>query len=144
MMPKLIIKKENFLIKKLFVPEDLLAFTVGSERGNDIIIEDDSVSIFHLQFEKQVEEYFVRDLQSHSGTFVNGKRITSRTPVNNNDEIGLGYSTIIFLNPKSNSHSSPLTRRLEFEKSLSEQRIEDRIAGVPTLKRLNSWLHNET
>jgi pSer/pThr/pTyr-binding forkhead associated (FHA) protein/outer membrane protein assembly factor BamB len=143
MMPKLLIKKDNLLVRKLLVPEDLLAFTVGSELGNDVIIEDDRVSVFHLQFEKQEDEYFVRDLQSHSGTFVNGKRITTRTHIKNNDEIGLGYSTIIFLNPKSNSRTSLLTPGHELEKSFSEQTIEDRIAGVPTLKRLNSWLHDE-
>lgn len=95
-MPKLIIKRDNLLVKKLSVPEGILAFTVGSEQGNDIIIEDERISYFHLQFEKQGNEYYVRDLQSQWGTYVNGSKINSRISIKSNDEIGLGNHSIVF------------------------------------------------
>jgi len=89
-MPKLVIKKRDFVVNNVSIPEDVLAFTIGSEQGNDIIISDESVSYYHLQFEKQNNEYYIRDLQSQSGTFVNGTRITARTILNNHDQIGIG------------------------------------------------------
>ena len=99
-MPKLIIKKGESAIKKLSVPENVEAFTVGCERGNDIIIKDDSISFFHLQFEKQNGSYYVRDLQSQWGTFVNGEKISNLTEVHDGDQVRLGEHAIIFLAPR--------------------------------------------
>ncbi|MFQ5676910.1 MAG: FHA domain-containing protein, partial [bacterium] len=59
-MPKLIIKKGDFVVNKLSIPDDLLAFTIGSEQGNDIVIADDSISYYHIQLEKQSDDYYVR------------------------------------------------------------------------------------
>ncbi|MFQ5754359.1 MAG: FHA domain-containing protein, partial [bacterium] len=143
-MPKLIIKKDDLLLKKVSVPKEILAFTVGAEQGNDIIIEDESVSFFHLQFEKQNEQYFVRDLQSQWGTFVNGRKITKRAIVNNNDEIGVGTHNITFLLPEKENEPSFVAESYELEQLSSEHPIEDRISGLPKLMKLNSWIHEET
>ncbi|MFQ5822658.1 MAG: FHA domain-containing protein [bacterium] len=144
-MPKLFIKKNDQVIKKLSVPDGVLAFTVGSEQGNDIIIEDEKISYFHLQFEKQGNEYFVRDLQSQLGTYVNGTKINGRTLIKNNDEIGVGHHTITFQNPKETPTPYLILEDYEYEQlqSNSNRRIEDKIASVPALTKLNSWLHEE-
>lgn len=143
-MPKIIIKKSDLIVKKISVPEDLLAFTVGSEQGNDIIIDDENVSFFHLQFEKQNSEYYVRDLQSQLGTYVNGKKISNRTHIINNDEIGLGNHKITFLLPQE-VRKPALVENYESESAASTQEpeLEDRIASVPALMHLNSWLNDE-
>lgn len=147
-MPKLVLKKGDFIVKKLYVPEDIMAFTVGSEQGNDIIIKDDSISYFHLQFEKQSMDYFIRDLQSQNGTFVNGNRINGRQLLNNNDEVELGNHRITFLYPKSAQNST--TEQVQPNRAAaatatgnSAFRLEDRISGVPSLTQLNSWLNDE-
>ena len=142
-MPKLIIKRDGLLIRKLSLPEKVVAFTVGSGHGNDIILEDERISHFHLQIEKQDNEYFVRDLQSQSGIYVNGTKISNRTDINSNDEIGIGNHTIIFQNPKVKSTSSLILEDHKLEQSASNGKIEDKLANVPALTNLNSWLHEE-
>ncbi len=139
-MPKLVIKKDDLYLKKISIPEDILAFTVGAEQGNDIIIKDESVSFFHLQFEKQDNTYYVRDLQSQWGTFVNGQKIINRTIVNNNDEIGVGTHNIIFSNPGNNTKSSFYAKSFDTKQTSS---INDKISGVPVLENLNSWIHKD-
>lgn len=141
-MPKLIIKKDNHVVKRLSVPEQILAFTVGSEQGNDIIIDDKRISYFHLQFEKQGQEYFVRDLQSQTGTYVNGAKIKSRTPVKSNDEIGIGNHAIIF---QHSGAAKPylVPANYELQQSAHKRTLEDRMASVPALTQLNAWLTEE-
>lgn len=147
-MPKIIIKKGSLLVKKISIPEEILAFTVGSEQGNDILLEDENVSFFHMQFEKQNEEYYVRDLQSQSGTFVNGRKISGRTQIKDNDEVGLGSHKLIFQHPRSEramvNETYPRSGSVSEEAAASSSvKLEERMAGVPTLMNLNSWLNGE-
>ncbi len=130
-MPKLIIKRDGTVIKKLAVPADMLAFTVGYERGNDIIIKDEAISFFHMQFEKQNGQYYVRDLQSQWGTYVNGFKISTRTSIEHQDEIRLGEHSIVYLHPEETTSR---------EEKTPEISLEEKTRGVPRFSRLNSWL----
>ncbi len=156
-MPKLIIRKGRDIVKKLAIPEDILAFTVGSEQGNDIIISEERISYFHLQFEKQTDNYFVRDLQSKSGTYINGKRITSRTILKNNDEIGLGNHLITFVQPNqaaNNIHLDNSDRENRPTKTIEQnsnlhlffdlRELKEKISGMPKLNQLNRLLHDDS
>lgn len=139
-MPKIIIRKGDLPVKKISVPDDILAFTVGSEQGNDIIIPDARISFFHLQFEKQGSEYYVRDLQSQGGTYVNGRKISNRTCLGDHDVIGIGGHTLTFLNPAGAS-SVDTGYPDNGRHSLSPgSDILDRISGIPNLVNLNAWL----
>lgn len=140
-MPKLIIKKENLLVKKLAIPENMLAFTVGSEQGNDIILQDEKISFFHLQFEKQNADYYVRDLHSQGGTYVNGRRIAARTEVKHNDEIALGHHKLTFMQTQLAAQPALTTRTSEGQYTTALN-FGDRMAGIPRLSNLNSWLNN--
>ncbi len=53
---------------------------------------DEGVSRRHARFSKRDEEYFLEDLGSANGTFINGKLLPPRQPaaVKNGDEIGFG------------------------------------------------------
>lgn len=149
-MPKLIIKKGESIVKKLSVPQDVQAFTVGCERGNDIIIKDDTISFFHLQFEKQNGGYYVRDLQSQWGTFVNGEKISTRTQISDQDEVRLGRHTIVFsgVGFKEKPPQKP-ERVLQAEpqrtqaKKIALPQVSNPISGIPSLDGLNTWLNDE-
>ena len=54
---------------------------VGRSAINDVQIEDKYVSRKHLLLRKSGNKYFVRDLGSKNGTFVNGNQIRSGTEV---------------------------------------------------------------
>jgi pSer/pThr/pTyr-binding forkhead associated (FHA) protein len=149
-MPKLIIKKGDFIVKKLSVPDDILAFTVGSEQGNDIIINENSVSFFHVQFERQTNSYYVRDLQSETGTYLNGRKIRSRTVLASNDEIGIGNHAITFMDSELTPDPQPTVSEPITLKSsrfspnrINHSRLEEQIAGIPSLNQLNSWLDED-
>ncbi len=141
-MPKLVIKKADFVVNKLSIPDDVLAFTIGSEQGNDITIPDESISYYHLQFERQNDEYYVRDLQSQSGTFVNGTRICGRTILKNNDQIGIGNHKITLLFSEPPPEAPVFFEKRESDQAISGSHFEDKIAGVPSLTQLNAWLND--
>jgi hypothetical protein len=50
-------------------------FTIGRSSDNDIAMKDGYVSRRHLKITKREESYFIMDLGSRNGTFVNGKQI---------------------------------------------------------------------
>ncbi len=68
---------------------------IGRESDNDIVLEDPQVSRHHARLSEQAGGYVVEDLGSTNGTFLNGRRITSATPISPGDTLGLG-DTVAF------------------------------------------------
>ena len=50
--------------------------TIGSGRGNDIILMDNDVSTVQCRLLRVHRDYDIEDLGSRYGTFVNGQRLT--------------------------------------------------------------------
>ncbi len=48
--------------------------TIGRKEGNDIVINDLAVSKKHARINREAS-YFLTDLRSSNGTFINGKKI---------------------------------------------------------------------
>ena len=67
---------------------------IGRNTG-DLILTDPEVSGSHASLEIVGHTYFLRDLQSTNGTYLNGARV-AEAEVKHLDEIALGKSTIIF------------------------------------------------
>jgi chromosome segregation ATPase len=64
--------------------------TVGSSEGNDVLVEDSSISSRHAEVAVSATGNFVvRDLGSDAGTFVNGRRIKAY-PLCEGDEVAFG------------------------------------------------------
>ena len=51
--------------------------TIGREKDNDLVLDNKLISRYHAYIQKIKNEYFIRDLHSANGTFVNGKQIES-------------------------------------------------------------------
>ena len=64
-------------------------FTMGRHATNQLPIDDDSISRFHARFVCEDGNYFVEDLGSRNGTFLQGKRIT-RAEIKDDDWVQLG------------------------------------------------------
>ncbi|HEU4685296.1 MAG TPA: FHA domain-containing protein [Nitrospira sp.] len=75
-------------------------FTIGRKAGNDLPIEDHTVSGRHAKVVKVQSVYFLEDLKSTNGTWVNGKRI-ERHQLRDADVITIGQHRIIFQEPAS-------------------------------------------
>ena len=72
--------------------------TIGRSLDCDVWIEDLALSRRHCQLEEALEGdgWVVTDLGSRNGTYVNAKRITERTPLNDRDIITIGKAHIKF------------------------------------------------
>lgn len=69
--------------------------SVGRRDACDIVINDTSISRRHAQFEKTSGRFWVVDLNSTNGTFVNGLPI-EKVELNDGDVITLGKTVLIF------------------------------------------------
>jgi DNA-binding CsgD family transcriptional regulator len=70
--------------------------TVGKGAGNDVVLDDTTVSRLHASLEEFAEGWCVTDLGSSNGTFVNGDRIWGARRLRHGDEIRVGRSRLLF------------------------------------------------
>ena len=88
------------------VPLQKLILTLGRGLENDIIIEQPGVSRHHAQLRRRQRRWVLFDLNSTSGTFLNGDRI-SEAALQTGDVITLATSKLIFAEEHSNSGIHP-------------------------------------
>lgn len=68
---------------------------IGRSSKNDIVINDNTVSKIHCQIiEDENGNYSIKDLNSLNGVYVNGMRRSGQTPINRNDIIRIGNTTL--------------------------------------------------
>lgn len=80
-----------FLGKKYaLVDED--EFTVGRDEKNFIVCDMDNVSRRHAQVVARVGKFFVRDLGSTNGTYLNGRQVKTAERLKIADTIRIGDS----------------------------------------------------
>ena len=71
--------------------------TLGRDISNDIVVNDRETSRHHLRLIRSGDTMTIEDLGSTNGTFVNGKRVSGVTPLQNGDMIGLGETVTLAL-----------------------------------------------
>ena len=69
---------------------------LGRHPGCDIVLESGAVSRQHARISNSEGNYYIEDLHSRNGTFLNGKLLTQRHLLNENDEIGICELSFIF------------------------------------------------
>ena len=71
--------------------------TIGRAEGCELaLFGDNGIEKQHARIELQGGRYFVEDLETPGGTFVNGERIRDRTALRAGDEIKVGRSVLRF------------------------------------------------
>ena len=99
--------------------------TVGSEEGNDVVVEEPSIGAHHAEIVPTASGgYSIRDLGSASGTRVNGSAVTLRD-LSDGDEILFGILRGRFLlddDPKPDPYAADINdgQRAETEEKLRE------------------------
>ena len=68
--------------------------TIGRAAGCAVSIEDPLISQLHARLFRRDGQYFIEDLGSTNGTFVNRKRVGGPLPVAANDRISIGDTVV--------------------------------------------------
>ncbi|MFZ0805914.1 MAG: SpoIIE family protein phosphatase [Candidatus Sulfotelmatobacter sp.] len=105
-------------------------FTVGRKVDKDLVIADPRVSRDHAQITQEGQDFFLVDLGSKHGTFVNGERI-QRQKLDRGDrlEFGARDSAYILFNP---AHATSNTAR-EFLSQISGIQIKQEATDLEKL-----------
>jgi pSer/pThr/pTyr-binding forkhead associated (FHA) protein len=69
--------------------------TVGRNPESDVFLDDVTVSRKHAEFRRQPEGFFVHDLGSLNGTYVNRERVDV-TKLASQDEVQIGKFKLVF------------------------------------------------
>ena len=103
-MPKILLKFNAAVIKE--IPMDTESLSVGRRADNDIVIDNPAVSGHHCKLTQEGGGYYIEDLESTNGTFVNEKRI-KKSGLHHNDVVGLAKHTLVFLNEAEAAVDAP-------------------------------------
>ncbi len=88
-MPEWILTLNNKIIKSFTITAGK-KMIIGRGSDADVVIDNTAVSRHHTAFELISNDYFIEDLGSLNGTFINGNKITERTALNEDDIIQIG------------------------------------------------------
>lgn len=94
---KLINKKDSlpFKVKEYYPLEDEVYLGRGND--NEILIKDPYVSKKHLKIVEDEGNYYLEDLNSANGTYLNGDKIMDVVELQNGDRIRVGQVEFLFV-----------------------------------------------
>ena len=95
---KLINRKDSlpFKVKEYYSLEDFISLGRGNE--NKITIKDPYISKNHLKIVEDEGNYYLEDLDSANGTYLNGERIMDVVELKNGDRIRVGQVEFLYVN----------------------------------------------
>ncbi len=100
---------------------------IGREKGNDIAVEDYEASRRHAELRKHNDTFFLTDLDSSNGTFLNNGRV-SEAELKSGDRIQIGRTLFLFSQGESGHLPSANVEIVGTESGDDGSRI---IAAVP-------------
>ena len=107
-------------------PLNLTDMRIGRSPDNEIVIEDDSVSVHHARISRQkadadpaTEEFVLEDLSSTNCTFVNNKEIKTH-PLKDGDIIRIGRTRLKF---SAKEYQAPPPQDFQKTQKLSKSSI---------------------
>jgi pSer/pThr/pTyr-binding forkhead associated (FHA) protein len=97
-MAKFLLQFEGAVIKEVPAKDEI---TVGRKPDNDVVIDNPAVSGHHCKIVKVGDTFFVEDLNSTNGVFLNAKKIV-KSGLANNDVIGVAKHALKFIDDVKN------------------------------------------
>lgn len=96
---------------------------LGRHPNCHVVFDNGAVSRHHAQILESHGSYYIEDLRSRNGTFLNGQPLESRTELHDGDQIRLCDITLVFAEHGSSLHdsSSPRSTFVDAETSLSSR-----------------------
>ncbi|WP_253817900.1 FHA domain-containing protein, partial [Myxococcus xanthus] len=81
------------------VPVKQGALVIGRSSSSDLRLQHPSISRRHVHLTRRGERFFLKDLSSQNGTFLNRHRITSEVELMPGDEVSLGNALLRLRGP---------------------------------------------
>ena len=85
----------NFKMQEYYILRGVVR--VGRSSKNDIVIKDSFVSKEQLTITEEAGVFYIEDLDSANGTYLNGELIHDIIELRNGDKIGVGLIQFIFV-----------------------------------------------
>ena len=85
------------IINRQMIPLEKQVIRLGRQMENDIVFHEEFVSRFHAEIRFEDGKYILRDNESTSGTFVNGRKI-DQCVLNSGDLISIATIQMMFVN----------------------------------------------
>jgi pSer/pThr/pTyr-binding forkhead associated (FHA) protein len=92
-MAKITLKFNETVLKEIQLDREQL--TIGRKPDNDLVIDNPAVSGHHARITQVQGVFFIEDLGSTNGTFVNEKKI-DRRQLNNTDRVIIGKHLLLY------------------------------------------------
>ena len=108
-MPRVLLKFNAAVIKEYVLDKGSLS--VGRKADNDIVIDNPAISGHHCKISLQGDTYYVEDLESTNGTYVNEKRVM-KAGLHTNDVVGLATKhALVFMEDKPAEPATPVPEK---------------------------------
>ncbi|CUT17526.1 MULTISPECIES: FHA domain-containing protein [Candidatus Ichthyocystis] len=133
-MTMIILEKNGVAVRSILINKDCIR--IGRRQGNDCILSDHSVSGYHAEIHSTKSGYYIKDLSSTNGTFVNDQLI-SFAKINPNDIIRLGSSAIRLEFPNSVRNQQKIELPECYEPELPISKLNPNISGKDWLNSLS-------
>lgn len=91
--PTVVVKKNDEVVFEYTIED--LPVHIGRKSDNHIVLEEKNVSRKHAQILMKEDQYFIQDLESTGGTFVNGEPILEKD-IHTGDLIKIGTYQLLF------------------------------------------------
>lgn len=111
-MAKLIMTLDGAIVREYPIEKDTLS--IGRKHGNDIQLNDLTVSGRHALFTVMGDNTFVDDLGSTNGTLINGGRV-AKSPVKHGDIIQVGNFQFTYYDNNTAAYEPTMFIRAEIE-----------------------------
>ena len=103
-MAKIFLKFNEQVLKE--IPLDEPQLTIGRKPDNDLMIDNPAVSGHHARVVKEEGGFFIEDLGSTNGTFLNDAKV-QKQKLKNTDRISVGKHSLIFQDETAPSPPPP-------------------------------------
>jgi transcription termination factor Rho len=122
-MPKIIVSLDDNLIKVVPLNKDRM--TLGRRPYNDIVVDNLAVSGEHAALQVIGSDYFIEDLNSTNGIFINEQKV-KRQILKNGDTIEIGKYAIRYVQDGASSQAEALNAGNANPNDSDENHVEEK------------------
>jgi pSer/pThr/pTyr-binding forkhead associated (FHA) protein len=126
--PRLTIKRQDGSYREIEWDEEV--YTVGRDSSNDLIIDHSLASRRHARLERTEAGFYVRDLNSTNGTFVNGELLKGAYLLADQDQVVIADTIITFRDPEATARGPLPSEVLRALRDEEELRVDSRAKEV--------------